>query len=154
MDAKGIRDTMSIEQNKTIVRNAVAAIGRGDLHGFVAYGSEDFTLTVMAGPTPAPIRGRDNVRVTVESMIRDLLGEGGTIAMTIEHLVAEGEYVVEESRGTSRTKDGRDYNNAYCRVWRIVDGKITACKEYLNTALARAVARGTRASPPVKNSPK
>ena len=60
-----------------------------------------------------------------------------SIVMTIENLIAEGDYVAEQARGKSRTEDGRDYNNIYCRVWRIVDGKIQSLHEYLDTELAR-----------------
>jgi len=36
------------------------------------------------------------------------------------------------SRGR-RTKDGRDYNNRYCSVFHIADGRITRIREYLDT---------------------
>ena len=39
--------------------------------------------------------------------------------MTIENLIAEGEYIAEQAHGKARTKTGKDYNNTYCRVWRI-----------------------------------
>jgi ketosteroid isomerase-like protein len=65
------------------------------------------------------------------------LERGGAIAMTIENLIAEGDYVAEQARGKARTKDGKDYNNTYCRVWRITDGKIRAMQEYLDTELVR-----------------
>jgi len=66
------------------------------------------------------------------------LENGGAIAMTIENLIAQGDYVAEQARGKARTKDGKDYNNTYCRVWRITDGKIRAMQEYLDTELVRA----------------
>ncbi len=129
---------MSTGHNKEIVRRAVSAMGRGDWAGLLADAANDFTLTVMMTPAePNTVRGKEKVL----KMLRNVLGtrlEGGAIAMTIENLLAEGEYVVEQSRGKARTKSGKDYNNTYCRVWRIVNGKIVSFQEYLDTELVRA----------------
>jgi ketosteroid isomerase-like protein len=126
------------EQNKETVRRAVSAMGRGDWAGLLAEATDDFTLTVMMTPAEAnTIRGKEKVAKVLRRALGDRL-EGGVIVMTIENLLADGEYVVEQSRGRARTKDGKDYNNAYCRVWRVVHGKIAALHEYLDTELARA----------------
>ena len=58
--------------------------------------------------------------------------------MTIDNLIAEGEYVAEQAQGKARTKSGKDYNNTYCRVYRIVDGKVKSIIEYLDTELLTA----------------
>lgn len=59
--------------------------------------------------------------------------------MTVDNMIAEGEYVAEHAHGKARTKKGKDYNNTYCRVWRIVDGKVRSVVEYLDTELIRDV---------------
>jgi ketosteroid isomerase-like protein len=61
------------------------------------------------------------------------------ITSAIDNLVAEGEFVVVQSRGKAATKDGRPYNNTYCHVFRIRGGKIVEVTEYMDTELARAV---------------
>ena len=48
-------------------------------------------------------------------------------------LIAEGEYVVMEARGWIKTKSGKPYNNTYCFVCRIVDGKIKEMTDYIDT---------------------
>jgi ketosteroid isomerase-like protein len=135
---------MSTEQNKEIVRRAVSAMGRGDWEGLLADAADDFTLTVMMTPAePNIVRGKEKVL----KMLRKVLGtqlEGGAIAMTIDNLLAEGEYVVEQAHGKARTKGGKDYNNTYCRVWRIVNGKLVSFQEYLDTELARACLFGEK----------
>ena len=125
------------EQNKEIVRRAIAAISRGDLDGFMADASEDVTLSVMGAVFP-PIHGKAKVMKGLRNALGARLENGGAIAMTIENLIAEGDYVAEQSHGKARTKDGKDYNNTYCRVWRIADGKIHAMQEYLDTELVRS----------------
>lgn len=124
------------EQNKDIVRRAIAAISQGDLDGFMADAAEDVTLSVMGAIFP-PIHGKQRVMKGLRNALGARL-QGGTIVMTIENLIAEGDFVAEQSKGTARTNDGKDYNNTYCRVWRIRDGKIHAMQEYLDTELVRA----------------
>lgn len=126
---------MSTEQNKEIVRRAVSAMGRGDLAGFLADAADDLTFSVMWAAFP-PIHGKRKVAKMLENTLGGRI-EGSAIVMTIENLIAEGEYVAEQAHGKSKTKDGKEYNNIYCRVWRIVDGKIQSLNEYLDTELAR-----------------
>lgn len=125
------------EQNKEIVRRAIAALSRGDMEGFLADAADDVTLAVM-GSMFLPMQGKQKVLKGLRNALVARLEKGGAIAMTIEHLIAEGDYVAEQARGVARTKDGKDYNNTYCRVWRITDGKIRSMQEYLDTELVRA----------------
>src|SRR5262245_1127250 len=125
------------EQNKAIVRRAIAAISRGDLEGFMADAADEVTLSVRGAVFP-PIQGKQKVLKGLRNALGARLENGGAIVMTIENLIADGDYVAEQSRGKARTKDGKDYNNTYCRVWRITDGKIQAMQEYLDTELVRA----------------
>lgn len=57
--------------------------------------------------------------------------------MTIENLVADGEFVAEQAKGVCKRKAGKDYNDTYCRGWRIVDGKVHSLTEYLDTEIVR-----------------
>ena len=50
-------------------------------------------------------------------------------------LIAEGDYVALQARGNSRTKSGGTYNNTYCQVFRIANGKVQEATEYLDTEL-------------------
>jgi ketosteroid isomerase-like protein len=124
------------EQNKEIVRRAIAALSRGDMDGFLADAADDVTLAVMGSMFP-PIQGKPKVLKGLRNALVARLEGGGAIAMTIENLIAEGDYVAEQARGKARTKDGKDYNNTYCRVWRITDGKVRSIHEYLDTELVR-----------------
>ncbi len=125
------------EKNKAIVRRAIAAISRGDLEGFMADAADDVTLQVMGSIFP-PIQSKQKALKALHTALDARLENGGAIAMTIDALTAEGDYVAEQSRGTARTKAGQDYNNTYCRVWHITDGKIRMMQEYLDTELVRA----------------
>ena len=55
------------------------------------------------------------------------------------NMIAEGDYVVVESRGDNVTKAGLRYDNQYCMVWRIENGRIVLIKEYCNSTLVERV---------------
>jgi ketosteroid isomerase-like protein len=55
------------------------------------------------------------------------------------NFIAEGDHVVVESKGDNVTKAGLRYDNQYCMVWRIEDGKIRQIKEYCDSALVERV---------------
>ena len=40
-----------------------------------------------------------------------------------------------QARGNSRTKSGDTYNNTYCQVFRLANGKVQEVTEYLDTEL-------------------
>ena len=51
-------------------------------------------------------------------------------------LIAEGDYVVLQTHGQGRkTKLGNEYNNTYCIVYKIADGKVQEVTEYCDTEL-------------------
>ncbi|MEA2624170.1 MAG: uncharacterized protein QOD06_215, partial [Candidatus Binatota bacterium] len=60
--------------------------------------------------------------------------EGG-LAIAPKHLVAEGDTVVMQAQGSSQTKSGKRYDNAYCVVFRLAGGKVKQIEEYLDTEL-------------------
>lgn len=56
---------------------------------------------------------------------------GGTV-------ITEGRYAIAECIGTGRVADGRrDYRHHYRMVFELRDGRISAVREYLDTAHVR-----------------
>lgn len=129
---------MSTERNKDLVRRAIAAFGRGDMEGYLADAADDFAFTLQ-GTTPfsGTLHGKQAVLDMLRTGLQPSLASPG-IEMTIENLIAEGEHVVEQAQGRARTAAEKDYNNTYCRVWHIVDGKVQSLVEYLDTELVRS----------------
>ena len=50
-----------------------------------------------------------------------------------------GEWVFTEAVGHGVTKRGHDYDNSYCLVWQVRDGKIIRFVEYCDTELVSTV---------------
>ena len=55
------------------------------------------------------------------------------------NFVADGDFVVVEARGDNVTKAGLRYDNQYCLVYRIENGKIKEIKEYCDSTLVERV---------------
>ena len=60
--------------------------------------------------------------------------------------IAEDDFVVVEFSGYVKTKVGMPYNNSYCYVYRLAEGKVRELTEYLDTELV-AAALGEPAPP-------
>jgi uncharacterized protein len=81
--------------------------------------------------------GRDAVLNGVQGHFRSLIeGRPRTVAF---NFVADGDYVVVEAKGDNVTKTGQRYDNDYCMIWRLEDGKIKEIKEYCDSALVERV---------------
>jgi ketosteroid isomerase-like protein len=82
-------------------------------------------------------RGRDAIQNGLMGHFRSFFAERPrSVAF---NFIAEGDHMVVESKGDNVTKAGLRYDNQYCMVWRIEDGKIKQIKEYCDSALVERV---------------
>ena len=98
---------MSTEQNKEIVRRAIAALSRGDMDGFLADAADDVTLSVMGSLFP-PIQGKQKVLKGLRNSLVARLENGGAIAMTIDNLGHDRQTQPPVGRGRFCGRRGRD----------------------------------------------
>jgi ketosteroid isomerase-like protein len=56
--------------------------------------------------------------------------------ITIKNIIAEGDFVVIESTGVAKTKEGKPYNQAYCEVFKFSNNALKEVTTYLDTALS------------------
>ena len=84
--------------------------------------------------------GKQSILNDLHGHVRSLLAERTrTIAY---RFIADGDYVVVEAKGDNITKEGARYDNDYCLVYRLENGKITEIREYCDSVLAeRALGR-------------
>ncbi len=129
---------MGSEKNKALVREAYGAISAGDVDGFMDRLADDvewyFIGSHKFGRT---FRGKDDIMSNLFESLGSVLTS--TIQLEIKQLIAEGDKVVSEMQGTSRSTDGKDYNNTYCIILTVTDGKIQEMREYLDTELVTEV---------------
>lgn len=129
---------MSIGENKRIIRALYDAGDRGDMVTLLALLADDVTWTGIGSTKySGTFVGKEAVVANVLGPVLGQLKAG--IASTVDNVIAEGEFVVVQSRGRAETKNGRPYNNTYCHVFRIRSRQISEVVEYLDTALASSV---------------
>ena len=77
--------------------------------------------------------GKQEVR---ERLFKPLAAElDGPLRHIADTVIADQDCVCVQARGLGRAKNGRRYDNDYCYVFRLADGRITHVYEYLDTEL-------------------
>jgi uncharacterized protein len=125
---------MDAARNKRLMQDVFSGLARGDTKPFRDAMADDFSWTIT-GTTPwsGTYRGK---RAVLEQLMRPLFAQfADRYTNTAERIIADGEYVVVECRGRVTTKAGKPYNNAYCYVCRLADGKLRDLTEYCDTEL-------------------
>jgi uncharacterized protein len=79
-------------------------------------------------------------RVVLDALLRPLMAqfEGG-YRSEAELILADGDRVVVQARGSAVTKRGERYDQTYCYVFRVRDGRLTEVVEHCDTALVERV---------------
>ena len=125
---------MSTAENKKLLESIFSALSVGNSRPFVEAMADDFSWTVT-GTT------KWSKRYTGKSVVLgELFGTltsrvDGRIKTIPDRFIAEGELVVVEAHGSNTTKSGKPYNNRYCFVFQVSDGKLKEVTEYLDTEL-------------------
>ncbi len=121
---------MSIEANKRIVRNFMAAIAAQNWHEMAELMTEDGTWVV---PGDLPISGPYN-RTALITMMQGM-GErfASPVAFNELGMISEGDKVAVECSSEIDTKDGKQYRNRYHMLFEMRDGKIAQMREYCDT---------------------
>jgi ketosteroid isomerase-like protein len=129
---------MGIEKNKQIVEAFYQAGDRGDMEACLGMLADDIRWTNIGSTRfSGTYVGKQTL---VEQLIGPLFAElKAGISSVIEKMIAEQDYVVALTSGSAETTDGKPYNNSYCQVMRIRDGKIAEVTEYFDTELTSSV---------------
>lgn len=129
---------MGIEENKKLVLDAYACLANGNPDGFYDQLTDDVKWIFFGSHRYA---GTFNGKDEIASGLFDSLGEAleGPIELKILQVIAEGDKVVFKGKGKARAKNGKDYNNDYCIVVTVRDGKIAEMREHLDSELVTFV---------------
>jgi uncharacterized protein len=126
--------TVSAAANKQLVQQIYADSANRGGTTFADNIADDIQWTVTGQYSWShTFRGRDAVINGLLGHVRSLLAER---TRTVAHrFIAEGDYVVVETRGDNVTKSGVRYDNDYCMVWRLEHGKVREVREYCDSTL-------------------
>jgi len=128
---------MGAAENKKLIQDMFAELSKGNAQAFMNNMADDVEFTIV-GTTKysGTCKGKQELVSKVLGPLSAQL-EGG-LTITPENFIAEGDFVAMQARGKSNTKAGGTYNNTYCQVFRIVNGKVQQVTEYLDTELVTA----------------
>lgn len=118
--------------NKEIMTTLYAEIAKGNGRPYVEALADDVTFRAIGSNSwSVNIKGKEELVREVYAKVRDRLE--GPIKSRATRILADGDFVVIQSRGDNTLKDGRRYENDYCMVFRLENGKIKEIEEYLDT---------------------
>jgi uncharacterized protein len=130
---------MNAEANKKLIQDIFAAAGNPDPTArdralFVASLADDVTWVVTGQYSwSRTFTGKASILNDLHGHVRSLLVDPArTIA---ERFIADGDIVVVEARGNNLTRTGVRYDNEYCLVFRLANGKIREVREYCDSVL-------------------
>jgi ketosteroid isomerase-like protein len=122
------------DANKDLMRRIFDGLARGDARLFLD-SLDEATVWRMIGTTPwsGVYTGKAAIR---RDLLTPLFAQFADQYVNVaDTIVAEGDTVVVECRGKVTTKTGKRYDNTYCWVCRLADGKIASLTEYMDTQL-------------------
>lgn len=133
---------MSEQTNLTIMKEAYAAFGRGDIAAVLSV-EDPYTELEIAGPTEIPwagsFRGHDGAR----RYFAAIAAEADFDAFEPHTFLAQDNKVVVLGFEKVRSKrTGRSYENHWVHAFTLENGKIVAFREYSDTATVAGAFRG------------
>ncbi len=128
---------MGAAENKQLLQNIFSELSKGDGKPFVESLADDISWTIIGSTKwSGTYRGKQAV---LNELLKPLFTRfADQYTNTAHRFIAEDDYVVVECRGRVTTKSGAPYNNTYCWICRIADGKLQELTEYLDTELVTA----------------
>jgi len=128
---------MGAAENRQLFHDIFAGLSVGDGSRFLDSMADDICWTIIGSTAwSGTYRGKEEVQ---SKLLRPLVAQfANRYTNALHRIVAEGDFVVIECRGRVMTKSGKPYNNTYCWVCRVADGKLKELAEYMDTALVAA----------------
>lgn len=121
-------------KNKALIEGMYEALGQDEPERFLGSLSDDVRWTITGNTRFS--KTYDGKAALIAELLEPFMEQlEGHAVITPLRLVAEGDFVVMQSRGQARTVYGKDYNNTYCHVFRVRNGEVCEVTEYLDTEL-------------------
>jgi uncharacterized protein len=128
---------MNAAENKQLMQNIFSELSKGNGKPFVESLADDCRWTITGSTKwSKTYQGKQAI---LNELMRPLFSQfADQYTNTAHRFIAEDDYVVVECQGQVTTKSGMPYNNTYCYVCRIAEGKLQELTEYMDTELAAA----------------
>ncbi len=128
---------MDAAQRKDAIKNGFKALGEGNGEALLGLIDDAVEWTIIGSTKFSGVfRGKAQVLERLLGPLAGLLD--GHLHITVDNVIAEGDFVAVQGRGESKTAAGGTYNNTYCWVYRWRGDRIVAITEYLDTEVVTA----------------
>lgn len=125
---------MSALENKQLMQDIFFELSKGNDKPFIEAMSDDMQWNWMGtGQWSKTFKGKSTVINELWAAVKTTINQPFKLFANL--IIAEGDYVVVEANGHNTTPDGKIYNNKYCWVCRIAEGKLQELNEYMDTEL-------------------
>lgn len=125
---------MKTEENRRLMQQIFAELATGNSAALVEAFADDVVWHITG--TTKFSRSYNGKETLLNELVGPLFSQlEGPFKMTAERIIADDDYVAVECRGNATTKMGTPYNNRYCMIFRLEDGKIKELTEYMDTQL-------------------
>ena len=140
MAARGYGPPMDTTENKQLLRGVFDAMAQGNVRALGDVLADDASWTFpgewsWAG-TWAP------KRTVLDELLRPLMARFEDYRSEATQILADGDRVVVQARSDATTKHGERYDQTYCFVFRVQDGRVVEVVEHCDTALVERVLGG------------
>ena len=126
---------MSAAENKKLLQDVFTELAKGNSRPFVDSLSDEVRWTIIG--TTKWSRTFDGKRAVLAELLTPLRAQiADRVRVSGDRFIAEDDLVVVEGRGHNTTTTGKPYNNTYCWIYRLANGKIQELTEYMDTQLA------------------
>jgi ketosteroid isomerase-like protein len=128
---------MSAAANKKLMETIFAAATAGDRTLYNDSLADDVSMTVTGQYSwSQTFHGKESVLRDLYGYVASLLKHRRTVPL---RFIADDEWVAVEARGDMVTTAGERYDNHYCLIYRIENGKIREIREYQDSTLCERV---------------
>jgi len=129
---------MNVQENVQIVKDAFAAIGRGDMQGLLALSAEDIEWIIPGEDWP--LAGTRRGHAGLADLFQTQSESMETTFMEPREFVAQGDRVLVVGFARGRIKaTNKTWEDDWVFAMTVRNGKLTSIREYIDTqALARA----------------
>ena len=126
---------MGAAENTHLLEQIYTELSQGRVQALLDSLADDIQWTIIGTTVlSGTAHGKAEVIEKILKPLRARLADG-PIVFSFERFIAEGEYVAMQAHGQATARNGKPYNNTYCIVCRIVDGKLKEMTDYVDTEL-------------------
>lgn len=129
---------MSATENKKLLQDVFDQLAAGSTRAMSDAMADDFRWVFPGEWSWSGVW--EPKQVVVERLLRPLMDQfTGGYRSEADLILADGDRVVVQARGRAVTKRGEAYEQTYCFIFRVRDGRLTEVVEHCDTALVERV---------------